>query len=109
MKKAFVFSLLALALLLGLAIAQTKSVITVKGSELNNGVVLVDVVKDGKTFELSCNHGASGCATLKSGKYELVELPPNHGMYDCHDVEVYGDPAGLEPGKKLGEYCLAEK
>ncbi len=109
MKKAFVLSLLA-SLLLTLAFAQTKSSITVKGSELNNGVVLVNVVRDGKSLELSCNQGASGCASLKSGKYQLVELPPNHGMYDCHDVEVYADPGtGLEPTQKLGEYCLTEK
>ena len=110
MKKTIVVSLLAISLLCGRALAQTKSSITVKGSELNNGVVLVDVVKDGKIFELSCNHGAFGCTMLKSGKYQLVELPPNHGMYECRDVEVYADPGkGEEPTKKIGEYCLAEK
>jgi len=109
MKKAFVLSLLS-SLIITLAFAQTKSSITVKGSELNNGVVLVNVVRDGKTLELSCNQGASSCAPLKSGKYQLVELPPNHGMYDCRDVEVYADPgSGLEPTKKIGEYCLTEK
>jgi hypothetical protein len=110
MKKTIVFSLLAISLLCGRALAQTKSSITVKGSELNNGVVLVDVVKDGKTYELSCNHGATGCAMLKSGKYQLVELPPNHGMYECRDVEVYADPGnGVEPSNRIGEYCLTEK
>jgi hypothetical protein len=109
MKKAFVVSLLS-CLILTLAFAQTKSSITVKGSELSNGVVVVDVVREGKILELSCNQGASGCASLKSGKYQLVELPPNHGMYECRDVEVYADPGnGLEPTKKLGEYCLTEK
>lgn len=110
MKKAIMFSLLAASLLLGLAFAQTKSTVTVKGSELNNGVILVDVIKDGKAFELSCNQGTVSCASLKSGKYVLVELPPNRGMYDCKDVEVYADPGNnSEPTKKMGEYCLAEK
>ncbi|HTR27061.1 MAG TPA: hypothetical protein VMI10_24020 [Terriglobales bacterium] len=110
MKKAIIFSLLAVSLMCGRALAQTKSSVTVKGSELNNGVVLVDVLKDGKTFELSCNQGATSCTMLKAGKYVLVELPPNHGLYECRDVEVYVDPgAGVEPTKKLGEYCLAEK
>lgn len=109
MKKTLVLSLLSF-FIVSLAFAQTKSPITVKGSELNNGVVLVNVVREGKTLELSCNQGASGCVSLKSGVYQLVELPPNHGMYDCRDVEVYADPGpGLEPTKKLGEYCLTEK
>ena len=110
MKKAILFSILAVSLLCGRVLAQTKSSITVKGSELNNGVVLIEAVKDGKTFELSCNQGSTSCTQLKGGKYTLVELPPNHGLYDCRDVEVYADPgSGLEPTKKLGEYCLAEK
>jgi hypothetical protein len=110
MKKLIVFSLLASFAFAGLGFAQTKSDITVKGAELNNGVVLISVVRDGKAFELSCNQGATSCVSLKGGKYLLVELPPNHGMYECRDVEVYAAPApGEEPTKKLGEYCLAEK
>ncbi|MGH9641561.1 MAG: hypothetical protein ACRD3Q_03980 [Terriglobales bacterium] len=110
MKKSILFSLLAIFLLFGRASAQTTSTVTVKGSELNNGVILVDIVKDGKTYELSCNQGATSCVSLKSGKYQLIELPPNRGMYECRDVEVYADAGpGQEPTKKLGEYCLAEK
>jgi len=94
----------------GKALAEGKSAITVKGTELNNGVVIVDVVKDGKGYDLQCNQGASGCATLKSGKYLMVELPKNTGMYECRDVEVYADTeAGVDASKKLGEYCLTEK
>ena len=110
MKRSIVLSLLAIVLLFGRVSAQTTSTVTVKGSELNNGVVLVNIVKEGKTYELSCNQGATGCASLKSGKYRLVELPPNHGLYECRDVEVYADAGpGQEPTQKLGEYCLAEK
>ena len=91
-------------------VAQNKTAITVKGSEVVSGVILVSVVKDGKPVELQCNHGFPSCNSLKAGQYTLVELPPNHGMYECKDVEVYGDPAtGADPTKKVGEYCLNEK
>jgi hypothetical protein len=95
--------------------AQEMSLITVRGSELNNGVVIVNVLKGGKGYQLQCNQGARGCATLDNGKYEMVELPKNFGMYECRDVEVYPESAAT-PGaatpdkdKKLGEYCLVEK
>ena len=112
MKKAILFLLLVIFLLFGkvAVLAQTTSTITVKGSELNNGVVTVEVVKEGKTYQLLCNKGMPSCASLKSGKYQLVELPANHGMYDCRDVEVYADSVpGTELTEKLGEYCLTEK
>jgi hypothetical protein len=90
--------------------AQEKSVITVKGSELNNGVVIVEVVKDGKALELQCNQGIPTCTQLKSGKYQMVELPHNSGMYDCRDVQVFAESsASFDAEKKIGEYCLSEK
>jgi hypothetical protein len=92
--------------------AQEKSAITVKGTELNNGVVIVNVLKGAKAYELQCNEGAPGCASLKSGKYQMVELPSNTGMYDCHDVQVFSESAATtdsdKPDKKVGEYCLIE-
>ena len=112
MKRAILFLVLVIFLLFGKVaiLAQTTSTITVKGSELSNGVVIVDVAKDGKAYELQCNHGAPGCALLKTGKYQLVELPANHGMYECRDVEVYAESApGTEPTQKLGEYCLTDR
>jgi hypothetical protein len=113
MKKGTIFfPLLALFLLVGTVevSAQEKSSITVKGSELVNSVVIVDVVRSGKVFELQCNHGAPGCAALKSGKYRMLELPKNFGMYDCRNVEVYPESAVVpEKDKKLGDYCLIEK
>ena len=112
MQKSILFILLIIFLMFGqvAVLAQTKSTITVKGSELSNGVVIVEVVKEGKTYELQCNQGAHKCVSLKSGTYQLVELPPNHGMYDCHDVEVYADSAsGGDPTQKVGEYCLSDK
>src|ERR1017187_10511178 len=113
MKKGTIVFLLALFLLsgVGAALAQEKSAITVKGTELNNGVVIVDVLKAGKGFELQCNQGARSCTPLKSGKYQMIELPSNSGMYDCRDVEVYPDTAVNPEGadKKIGEYCLIVK
>jgi hypothetical protein len=95
--------------------AQEKSRITVRGSELNNGVLLVDILKANKAYQLQCNQGASGCTNLKSGNYMMVELPKNFGMYECHDIELYPESAAApdtsapDKDKKLGEYCLIEK
>lgn len=113
MKKGFIlFFLLALFLLFGAAEvwAQEMSSVTVRGNELNNAVVIIDVLKAGKAYELQCNQGASHCTALKNGKYQMVELPKNFGMYECRDVEIYAESAASpEKGKKLGEYCLIEK
>jgi hypothetical protein len=92
------------------SLAQEKAEIIVKGTILNNGVVVVDVLRGGKGYDLECNQGAPGCTQLKGGKYQLVELPSNTGMYDCKDVQVF--PEGADTGdsdKRLGEYCLNSK
>ncbi|MGB9234751.1 MAG: hypothetical protein WCC04_10080 [Terriglobales bacterium] len=90
--------------------AQEKAAITVKGSVVTNGVVVVDVVKGGKGYDLQCNQGAPSCVQIKSGKYQLVELPSNSGMYECRDVQVFPEGADTEDSdKKIGEYCLTDK
>src|ERR1022692_2736760 len=112
MKKGILFFFLLALFICGAAKAwgQEKSAITVKSSEFNNGVLIVDVQKAGKGYELQCNQGAPSCTPLKSGKYQMVELPSNAGMYDCKDVEVFADPAtSPEADKKIGEYCLTAK
>jgi len=103
-------TLLVLFLSFGSAegLAQEKSYITVEGKKLNNGVVLVDILKAGKTNVLQCNQGAPGCAALNNGKYQMVELPANFGLYECRDVEVYAEDDKSRQNK-LGEYCLIEK
>ena len=111
------FLLLALLLLFGSAemSAQERSFITVRNSELNNGVVILEVLKEGKAYQLQCNQGAPGCTNLKNGNYLMVELPKNFGMYECRDIEVYPESAATtdtappDKDKKLGEYCLVEK
>ncbi len=115
MKKAIaILFLLALFCVLGAGqiSAQEKSYITVTGSELNNGVVILDVLKGGKAYALQCNQAASSCTALKNGRYQMVELPQNFGMYECkyRDVEVYAESATTsDKDVKLGEYCLLEK
>jgi hypothetical protein len=108
-KGIILFLLLALFLLLGTVSvsAQENSQITVTGSGLNNGVV---ILKASKAYQLQCNQGAPGCATLKNGNYQMVELPKNFGMYECRDVEIYPESAVTsDKDKKLGEYCLVER
>lgn len=84
--------------------------INVKGNQIANGVVMLEIAKDGKPFELQCNHGLSSCTVLHNGEYQLVELPRNSGLYDCKGVHVYPEPAVVQgKDKKLGEYCLIEK
>jgi hypothetical protein len=112
MNKETILFLLTLFLLLGTAPvpAQETAHITVRGSELNNGVVILQVVKGSKAYQLQCNQGASGCSTLNNGNYQMVELPKNFGMYECRDVEIYPESAiTSDKDKKLGEYCLVEK
>lgn len=97
------------------AMAQERSVVTIKGSEVNNGVIILtvhqtDPVRQGKaSFDLQCTKGLPDCANPPQGNYLMVRLPKNWGAYDCANVDLYpasGDPASSE---KIGEYCLMEK
>ncbi len=119
MKKGFVLFITALAFVLNIyavaASAQEKSFIVVTGSELNSGVVILHIQKADKAYHLQCNQGAAGCAALNNGRYQMLELPENYGMYDCKNVEVYAEAQAFpdkgmpDRDKKLGEYCLVEK
>ncbi len=118
MRKMFVLFTIFIATSL---FAQDKSSITVKGTETTNGVVIVtaqraplgagqQIVESArKTIELQCNKDISGCTPLKPGNYLLVKLPPNRGMYDCADVQVYASTADPTTADRIGEYCLTEK
>lgn len=100
---------ISLALAALSAFAQEKSQIKVKGSEVVTGVVIVTISKDGKSYELQCNEGASFCKPLKSGAYAMVELPEHFGLYDCKNVEVYRENGNASRSDRVGEYCLIEK
>ena len=107
MKKVTILFIFAVVVQL---LALDKSLITVKGSSVNNGVVIVEIHEAGKPYELQCNKSAPNCNTAEPGSYWMVRLPKNHGMYDCNDVDLYPQSVDPESGEKLlGEYCLNEK
>jgi hypothetical protein len=113
MKTISLFALLTAAFIILVvppALSQQKIPVKVKSSEVITGVVVVHVQKDGKSLDLQCNEGAGSCTALSSGSYLMVELPPNYGMYDCKNIEIYkGDPDKPETAEKIGSYCLVEK
>lgn len=109
MKKTLWVVVLILTLAALSAFAQDKSQIKVKNSVTVTGVVIVDISKDGKSYELQCNEGASFCKSLKSGTYTMVELPEHFGLYDCKNVEVYRENGDASRADRLGEYCLITK
>ncbi len=105
-----------LVLIIGVQlVAQDKSTITVKKTEVNNGVVIVTVTQAATanqakgSYELNCNKGASACKALDPGNYLMVRLPKNWGMYDCANVDLYPASADPDTSQKIGEYCLTEK
>jgi len=82
--------------------------ITIRSSEVNNGVVILAAREGKKSFELNCNQGMSGCAVPQPGDYLMLRLPKNHGVYQCANVELYRTTTGSEVGDKIGQYCLVE-
>ena len=94
----------------GVAVAgdgSPTSVITVKSSAKNTGVVTLMVTKDSKSFELTCNESMPSCADLKKGSYRMLELPKNRGVYECKNVRVYAESVSdVDNAEQLGEYCL---
>ena len=108
MKRAIILLVLAACSQL---VAQDRSTITVKKSEVSKETVVVTAMQQGdqKAIELNCNRDAGSCKTPEPGTYIMVRLPKNWGMYDCSNVDLYA--ATADPGKdqKLGEYCLVEK
>jgi hypothetical protein len=91
-------------------IAQEKSSVTVKGSEVTSGVVVVTVQQmpaGHASVVLQCNQDMPECKAPKPGTYTMVRLPKNRGMYDCVNVHLF--IGGEESGQQVGEYCLIEK
>lgn len=112
MKKATILLVLMVAAQLA---AQDKSTVTVKNSETNNGVVIVNAIQPATadqaraSVELHCNKGAGSCKAPEPGTYIMVRLPKNWGMYDCANVDLYPTTANPATDQKIGEYCLIEK
>ena len=107
--------ILLVALVAATVVAQEKSSVTIRGSEVSGSVIILNVhqadpVRQGKsTFDLQCNKGQPDCATPPPGNYLMVRLPKNWGAYDCTDVDLYREGADPRDSQKLGEYCLIEK
>jgi hypothetical protein len=108
MKKLTLLMLILFAMAL-MAAEREKSLISVKGAEVNNGVVIVNIRAAGKALELQCNKNTADCAVPDPGDYWMVRLPKNWGIYDCANVDLYPQNLDPENGKKFGEYCLLEK
>ena len=112
MKKAIILLVLAAGMQL---LAQDRSTVTVKKSEVGRETVVVTATSQGAgdqakaSFELNCNKGASGCTAPEPGTYTMVRLPKNWGMYDCANVDLYAASADPDKDQKIGEYCLVEK
>jgi|SRR5580704_2112328 alcohol dehydrogenase YqhD (iron-dependent ADH family) len=93
------------------ALAQEQrdvTTITVKSSEVNNGVVILAAREGKNSFELQCNKNLPGCAVLEPGNYSMVRLPKNYGVYDCANVEMYRTTNDSKLGDRIGQYCLLE-
>jgi len=103
----FAVLLAAVIVLATQTLAQDKTQVKVKSSEVVTGVVIVHIQKNTKSLDLQCNEGAGGCKPLPSGNYLMVELPKGYGMYDCKNVELYQGDAD-KPDKKIGDYCMVE-
>ena len=102
--------LLALFLLVaGFSVAQEKGTVTIEKGISSNGAVAMNAVVNGQKKQLQCNEGSSDCKLLKAGDYVIMILPPNHGMYDCKNVDIYANGADPSKDDKLGEYCLNER
>lgn len=108
MKKAWFLLLVFCAVVL---VAQDKSsTITVKEATVATGVVIVTADMNGKSVDLQCTQSMPLCTQLKNGKYAVVLLPKNRGMYDCQNVDVYpANSPNLEAAEKIGEFCLIQK
>jgi hypothetical protein len=110
MKRAIILLVVAFATQV---LAQDRVTVTVKNSELNNGVVIVNAFGTGEqakvSMELHCNKGATACTAPAAGTYVMVKLPKNWGMYDCQNADLYPESADPNTDQKLGEYCLEEK
>ena len=113
MRKAAIFLLASLLLAVSTAVAQVGQEqsefqkITLKSTEVNNGVVILGVQQGRSSFELQCNKGFRGCTSLEPGDYFMVRLPKGHGIYDCVNVDIYRHSADSMDDKS-GEYCLVE-
>jgi hypothetical protein len=89
-------------------LAVDKALVTVKSSSVNNGEVIVTIHAEGKPLELQCTQSAPFCKTIQAGSYWMVRLPPNHGLYDCDNVDLFAQADDPETAQKVGEFCISK-
>ena len=107
--KRVILVLVFLLAVVSLAAQQAPRQVTVKSTETNSGVLIVKVDDGRHTLELQCNKGMPDCTTLRPGPYQMLELPKNHGLYDCMNVELYGEEDTQAKGRLMGAYCLTQR
>ncbi len=107
MKKVLI--LLAILVAVVVLAQQKTSTIVVTDTTIATGEVIVTANLGGKSVELQCTQSMPACTSLKNGKYQIVQLPKNHGMYDCQNVHVFAETADPETAQRIGEYCLIQK
>ena len=91
-------------------VAQEKSSIIVKDTTVATGAIIVTIETAGNSVDLQCTQGMPACTELKAGKYLMVQLPKNRGLYDCQNVDVYpADTPDPAKAQRLGAYCLVQK
>ena len=106
MKKVLILLVVLAAVIV---LAQQPSSIVVKEATVATGEVIVTANLGGKPVELQCTQSMPACVSLKAGKYVLVQLPKNHGMYDCQNVDIFADGADPATAQRIGEYCLNQR
>jgi hypothetical protein len=112
MKKMFILLAVLMATTL---VAQEKSTVTVKGSEVSNSVIILNVhqanpARQGKaSFDLQCTRNQPDCANPPQGDYLMVRLPKNWGTYDCVNVDLFPASGSTASSDKVGGYCLIDK
>lgn len=107
MKKVLIL-LVVLAAVIVLAQQQPSSIV-VKEATVATGEVIVTADFGGKSVELQCTQSMPACVSLKAGKYVMVQLPKNHGMYDCQNVDIFAEGADPATAKRIGQYCLNQR
>ncbi len=89
--------------------AAGREVITVKGSTVQDNVILIDVDIRGQMFQLECFKSNSTCYIPPRGLYSMEKLPSGTGSYmDCVNVELYAHSSNSKKEDKIGEYCLLD-
>jgi hypothetical protein len=108
MKKPLILLVILMAVIV-LAQSEPTTIVVKEATVATGGVLIVTADQAGKPIELQCTQSMSACVSLKNGKYVMVQLPKNHGMYDCQNVDIYADGANPATAQKIGQYCLTQK